>query len=133
MSTPECILCLDEKNDEPLVDNNRCTCRYYYHVHCWSKIEKNRCIMCNINYKKIFIISPLAAVQSLSESVDTQQQQQPIEGRQSDEIRIQINQQRPQQQRRHYLTEKNEYVCYILIVVCAIMIIGLLMSSSFMK
>jgi hypothetical protein len=136
MSTLECILCLDNNDDEHLVYNNRCSCKYYYHVQCWSKIEKNRCIMCNIDYNIFFIISPLVSGLSLSGSVVTQQpivtqQQQPQQQQQQPQQQPQQRQQR--QQRQQYLTYKNEYVCYILIVVGVIIIAGLLASSSYSK
>jgi hypothetical protein len=48
-----CIICLDSDN---LIQNNKCSCIYYFHQSCMEQIEnKNQCILCK---KEIDIVQP---------------------------------------------------------------------------
>lgn len=52
-SDNSCIICLEAGE---LIKNNRCTCIYYFHLHCMEQIEcPNKCILC----KKEIDFSPL--------------------------------------------------------------------------
>ena len=115
MSTQnECILCLDEKKNEQLVCNNRCTCKYYYHASCWSKMDKNKCVMCNIAYNNSTFL-----VDSPYRQASTQQV----------EIRIQIMPQQQQQQPQ----EKNECICIFSGCFCLTLIIGLVLGVFYLN
>ena len=128
MSTPnECILCLDEKKNEQLVCNNRCTCKYYYHASCWSKMEKNKCVMCNIVYNSstFLIDSPYRqafATQPIVVQLESSQIQ-PVE------VRIQIASPSQQHQQQQQQQHKNEFICCISSTGFVIILIGIFLTA----
>jgi hypothetical protein len=118
----ECILCLDEKKNEQLIYNNRCTCKYYYHASCWSKMEKNKCVMCNIEYNNsTFLVDSPYRQASTTQPIIVQLESSQI---QPVELRIQILQQQQ---------DKNEYICCISSVGCLIIIMSILMGIFYLK
>jgi hypothetical protein len=45
-----CLLCLDN-NEETLLENTRCSCKYHYHASCFQQYMKhNNCPLCQLSY-----------------------------------------------------------------------------------
>ncbi len=54
MDSCECIICLSYNDDEDLINNSSCSCKYIYHQSCmnvWLK-HKNNCIICKKSFNK---------------------------------------------------------------------------------
>ena len=111
----ECIICLENK--DVLLNNNRCTCKYYYHEACWNKLEENKCILCNIKYNSdnFFVESPLIIKLN---NIQTQ----PVE------VRIQLG-----VQGQHLEQSRPMCACCLLSTFCIILVTIILSGLIFLK
>ena len=103
----ECIICMESDN---LIKNINCTCKYFYHINCYRKYGKSKCLLCNKNITTfMYILNPIV------NSTNTNSPTTPIT---PTIIQIQI-----QQQTNQNTIEQNDNCTYVSIILCLIILL----------